>query len=309
MTIHHPVIGCDVSKAHLDLFDAQHNVSQRIENSAQAIDRWLQGMKGQDPFIVFEATGCYDVPLRRCLDSAGIAYTRVNPVKARNFARATGILAKTDKVDAAMLANMGQCLALQPDAPSCAQRQRLAELSTRRDQLVAMRKQERTRLQQTHDEDLRCDIESHIHQLSERIARIEQRCRKVVRSTGQLKRQHDLLCSVSGIGNITATVLLARMPELGNRSRRSIAALAGLAPIARDSGQNNARRFIMGGRSRVRRAMYMAAVTAAHSNPRLAAFYQKLLGRGATKKAALTAVARKLLVIVNAMVREQQAYR
>lgn len=111
-----------------------------------------------------------------------------------------------------------------------------------------------------------------------------------------------------GIGSITATVRLASLPELGMRSRRSIAALAGLAPIARDSGKKNARRFIMGGRSRVRRAMYMAALTAAHSRPRFAAFYQTLIGRGAAKKAALIAVARKLLVIVNAVVREQRAY-
>ena len=308
MTIHHPVIGCDVSMAHLDLFDAQHKASQRIENSAQAIDQWLQTVCDRKPFVVFEATGSYDLQLRRCLDSAGIAFTRVNPVKARNFARATGILAKTDKVDAAMLASMGQSLALQPDPPSCPQKQRLDELSTRRDQLVAMRKQEQTRLKQTHDESLRHDIKSHIDQLSERLVRIEQQCRDVVRATARLVKQHDLMCSVPGIGSITATVLLASLPELGMRSRRSIAALAGLAPIARDSGQKNARRFIMGGRSRVRRAMYMAALTAAHSCPRFAAFYQTLIGRGTAKKAALIAVARKLLVIVNAVVREQRAY-
>lgn len=308
MTIHQHVIGCDVSKAHLDICEAGQRKIHRIDNTAQAIEQWLKTEKDQEPFVIFEATGCYDRQLRNGLNVAGIAFARVNPVKARNFARASGILAKTDRVDATMLADMGKRLALQPDTPPCPQKQRLCELSTRRDQLVAMRKQEQTRLKQVHDQELIRDISEHIGELTKRIKQIERRCLEIIRTTPHIARQHELISSIPGIGNVTAVVLIASLPELGTRTRRSIAALVGLAPIARDSGQTNARRFIFGGRARVRQAMYMAALTAAHSSPRFANFYKSLTSRGIAKKAALIAVARKLLIITNAVIRDQKTY-
>ena len=227
--IHPDIVGCDVSKHALDLFDA--GVSERIDNTPAACAALAARLCGR--FVVFEATGGYDRALRAALDAAGVAFARVNPGRARDFARAAGFLAKTDKVDARMLAAFGQALEPAADARPDPARERLADLVKRRDQLVKMRAQERVRRSEAGVEALRNDIEAHLAWLDARIARFDDEIATVCKSAAPLKQTITRLKSAPGVGQVTATVLVALMPELGRRAPKTIAALAGLAPRAR----------------------------------------------------------------------------
>lgn len=301
MSIHQHVVGIDVAKHHLDIFDRTSQSATRIANTADAIATFLTARPG-GRLVVFEATGTYDNALRQALDAAGLDYARVNPSQARDFARAAGILAKTDAVDARMLAMMGACLDLRPTTPPSAARRDLAQINQRRDQLVLMRQQEKTRLAECgggmHD-----DLVDHITWLERRIAALEQRIRHFIKTTPELRHAARLLRSVPGIGPVAAATLLALMPELGQRRRRTIAALAGLAPLNADSGTKRGQRHIRAGRTRVRTALYMAALTAARSNRRFRTIYQRLRQAGKSPKVALIAVARRILVTANAILR------
>lgn len=302
--IHPDVVGCDVSKHHLDLFD--RGVSERIENTSAACAALATRLGGR--FVVFEATGGYDRALRDALSAANVRFARVNPGRARDFARAAGFLAKTDKVDARMLANFGQALkpAAEPAAnPVC---ERLSDLVKRRDQLVKMRAQERVRRSETPLGALRADIEDHLAWLDARIKRIGAEISALCATDAPLKRAIARLKTAPGVGQVTATVLTALMPELGARSPKTIAALAGLAPLNADSGQMRGQRRIKGGRRRVREALYMAAVSAIRCAPRYRAFYLRLRSAGKAAKQAIIAVARKLLTALNAMVRDNTAF-
>ena len=303
-------IGCDVSKHHLDVFDGQTGRAIRIANDADAIADWLSRLDGRTVFVTFEATGRYDSRLRQALVAAGIAHTRVNPARARDFARALGLLAKTDRIDARLLATMGSVLRLGPDQPTGddAARHTLAELHGRRDQLVAMRQQERLRLADSTPAEAP-SIERHLVWLDAEIKAIEAQRSEALRSHAELGRLYRLLTSVPGIGPVAATTLIALMPELGNTSPKAMAALAGLAPFNRDSGQFRGTRTIRGGRKRVRDALYMAAVSAWHSHTRLGTFARDLIARGKPFKLAIIALARKILTVANAVLRDGQAYR
>ena len=308
MTLPHIVIGCDISKAHLDLFDAGQGKAHRIANERHAIAAWLAGLGRRDVFVVFEATGGYDAGLSRMLEDADIAFARVNPARARDFARAAGYLAKTDTVDARMLAEMGSRLDLEPEPVSCPQKRRLYGLLRRRDQLVEMRKQEKTRLKQTAEGDIADDIIDHIDALTRRIKHFEQAIAALIETDTGLKDDYRLVSSIPGIGPVTATALLGLMPELGQVTRRAVAALAGLAPLNNDSGLKRGHRSIKGGRRRVRQALYMAAVVATRGDNRFAGFYRTLRSRGAPAKVALIAVARKLLVTANAIMKTRAPF-
>ncbi len=308
MSIHHHVIGIDVSKHHLDIFDHTEQTATRIANTATAIAAFVAGLGGDDRFIVFEATGVYDTALCQALDTAGLGYSRVNPSQARNFAKAAGFLAKTDAVDARMLATMGLCLDLRLTVAPCPARRELAQINKRRDQLVLMRKQEKTRLTES-DGGMRDDLADHIAWLDQRIAAFEQRIRHFIKAKPELQQAARLLQSVPGIGPVAATTLLALMPELGHRRRRAIAALAGLAPINADSGTKRGQRHIDAGRPRVRTALYMAAIAAARSNSRFKALYQRLRQAGKPPKVALIALARCILVTANAILRTNIPFR
>lgn len=307
MSIHHHVIGIDVSKHHLDIFDRVDQSACRIANSAAAITGFIAGLDASACFVVFEATGAYDTALRQALQAAGLEYARVNPTQARDFARAAGFLAKTDAVDARMLAMMGACLELQPSTPASLARQELNHLNRRRDQLVLMRKQERTRLAEA--DSLKDDLADHILWLDHRITALERRIQEFIAATPELLEAAKLLQSVPGIGPVAAATLLALMPELGRRRRRAIAALAGLAPFNADSGTKRGQRHIRAGRARVRTALYMAAVTAARSNSRFKALYNRLRETGKPAKVALIALARHILITTNAILRDNQPFR
>lgn len=296
-------IGIDISKTHLDVYDG---TARRILNTPDAIAALVTQLAGCR-LVLFEATGRYDRALQQALAAAGVSFARVNPLHARAFARATGQLAKTDAIDARLLAAMAQALTPQPQPPADPERLELADLHRRREQLVGFRQMERTRLHGAAPAVAAC-IAAHVVWLTQQIKAIEQRIASLIGRSATLSLAASLLRSIPGIGPVAATTLLALMPELGHRSSRTIAALGGLAPINRDSGQYRGKRSIAGGRSEVRRALYMAALTASRSNSRFADSLTDFTARGKAPKLALIAIARKLLVIANAILRSRQPF-
>lgn len=308
MTIASSWIGIDISKAWLDIADPALGRAVRVANHEPAIAAFARMLEGRDATVVFEATGAYDTCLRHVLAAAGIACVRVNPQRARDFARATGRLAKTDATDAAMLAQMGRALRLSPDPAPDRTREKLNLLNKRRDQLVAMRQQERLRRIEAVDAIVSDGLVAHLGWLDQAIAEIEAAIRDLVRASADLARAEALLRSTPGIGEVGAAILIGLLPELGHRSPRQIAMLAGLAPINQDSGTKRGQRSIRGGRRRVRQALYMAAVVTLRTRSPFAAFYSRLRNAGKPAKVALIALARKILVTLNAMLRSQTPY-
>lgn len=309
MTLHPDTLGIDISKHHLDVYDSRDATTRRIANTTPEVARLAQMLTGRDCLVVFEATGHYDTALRGALAAAGVAHARVNPEQARHFARATGKRAKTDAIDARMLAELGRRLAPRPCPPDDPARRALTALSRRRDQLVAMRKQERTRHhEQDEDTVLSQSIAAHLAWLDQAVAQLDQAIARLLRDSPALAQRAALLRSVPGIGPVAATVLLAQMPELGCIAAKPIAALAGLAPFNNDSGAFRGRRSVRGGRTRVRQALYMAALAAARSATPLGAFHRRLIDAGKPPKLALVALARKLLTTLNAIARAQTPF-
>ena len=301
-------VGIDVSKNHLDIFDSATGLPMRLVNTTGALAELARDWAQRDAFVLFEATGRYDLDLRRALAMVGVRFARVNPARARDFARAAGFLAKTDAVDAQMLAAMAQ--SLQPPAAEAAlaAREQLAWLNKRRDQLVANRQQERTRGRECPDLISRHSIAAHLAWLDAAIEAIEAQIAAAIAQHPELEHDRRLLASVPGVGAVTAATLLALMPELGRRSPKQIAALAGLAPFNNDSGIRRGRRTIRGGRKRVRDALYVAAFIAARHAPRFKAFFKTLTAAGKPRKLAIIAVARKLLTVLNAILRDRQPF-
>lgn len=303
MTVHRKVVGCDISKALLDVFNAETNSFAAIPNNEHAIQDWLETLD-ENTFVVFEATGGCDATLSRALSRNGTPHARVNPRQARDFARAAGILAKTDKVDARMLAQMAVALRIKPTATVEPERTEITRLVRRRDQLVAMRKQERTRRKVPDIAETAASIDRSIAWLSKEIANLDATIKQRIKANHKIQHAFQRLTSIPGIGPVAAGILITHVPELGHRSRRSIAALAGLAPINNDSGTFRGRRTIRGGRARVREALYMAALSASRSCAQFDAFYKKRTANNTPPKAALIALARKILTIANAVLRD-----
>lgn len=302
-------VGIDISKATLDIFDTAIGRAERLANAREPIATQSEQWRRDGSFVLFEATGVYDRCLQEALRAAGVPFARVNPARARDFARASGFLAKTDAVDARMLAAMAQRLRPEAQEPAAPERDTLAALQRRRDQLVAMRASERTRLKDALDAEEEQSLAGHIAWLSQEIARFERRISSHIRSTPQMARAYQTLRSAPGIGPVAATTLLALLPELGRRSPKTIAALAGLAPLNRDSGTFRGKRTIGGGRRRVREALYIAAFAAKRYCPHFRERYRDMRAAGKPMKVALIAIARKLLVRLNAMLRDDLCYQ
>jgi transposase len=309
MIIHPGFIGIDISKHHLDIYEGGSDRVERFANAADSIASLVQRWQGGSAFVVFEATGCYDRLLRRALVAAEVRCARVNPARARDFARAAGFLAKTDRIDPRMLAAMGQCLSPAVHEQVDGVRERLGLAHKRRDQLVQERKRERTRRSECGEPEIAADLDAHLAWLDAAIARWDQAIVDLMAQSQALEQAHRRLRSIPGIGEVTAVTLIALMPELGTLSAKQVAALAGLAPFNVDSGQFRGQRRIKGGRKRVRDALYMAALSAARYNPRLNAFYRRLIASGKPAKLALIALARKLLIIANAVLRDKTAFQ
>ena len=309
MIIHPDFIGIDVSKDFLDIFDGSVRKNVRVENTIEAARLIAERFAGREHgFAVFEATGCFDRHLRQAFDEAGAAYARVNPSRAREFAKAAGFLAKTDAVDARMLAAMGQCLKPAREQPRDKSLTDLAFLNKRRDQLVSMRAMEKTRAAEAPSS-IRQSIEEHIADLDAMIVAFNRRIAGTIKSHEALARQALLLRSAPGIGPVACATLLALLPELGSKPAKTVAALAGLAPFNNESGKFRGTRTIKGGRKRVRDALFMAAFAAIKSKSRFKDFYRALRKNGKPHKLALIAVARKILVTLNVMVKTGAPYR
>jgi transposase len=302
-------IGIDICKAWLDIADPALGTKARIANCGAPLTAFAQTLEGRDVTVVFEATGVYDTALRHALAEAGVASVRVNPQRARDFARATGRLAKTDAIDAAMLATMGQALRLMPDPAPNHELEKLNLLNKRRDQLVGMRQQERSRRTESTDATVCEDLDAHIGWLDQAITGIEAAIRDLVEASAALAATQALLRSAPGVGPVGAAVLIGLLPELGHRSSKQITMLAGLAPVNCDSGSQRGKRAIKGGRHRVRQALYMAAVVTLRTRSRLRDFYDRLRSAGKPAKVAIVALSHKILIILNAMVKTQTPYR
>lgn len=309
MIIHPGFAGIDISKGHLDVFDGRVGKPERFANDDDGVRGLASRFKRLGSFVVFEATGRYDRRLRLALEMAGVAFARVNPKRARDFARATGRIAKTDAIDAKMLAAMAQTLKPPAHVPLSKEREILRDLHTRRDQLVAMRAQETVRLELLANARIVKAIERHIIQLSDDISGINAEIRTVIKADGLMRSTEAALTGIPGIGPVTAHTLIACLPELGTSTPKAIAAIAGLAPYNVDSGSFRGQRKISGGRRRATRAMYMASLSAIRMKGTYRDFYIKLRTAGKPAKVALIAVARKLLLAANAIIRDKTTFR
>jgi transposase len=302
-------VGIDVSKRYLDIYLRPSQEIWQEPNSAFGIANLLKRLL-QYPIelIVLESTGGMERDTLHALSEAGLAVVMVNPKRVRDFAKATGKLAKTDKLDAAALAHFAE--AIRPEVRELASQaaQLLQELITRRQQLVEILSAERNRLSSARTTQARAHIETHIDWLSDRIKELDQQIQAHLHESAQWQRQIELLQSVPGVGKVTASTLVAMLPELGQATRQEIAALVGVAPMNCDSGQMRGKRLITGGRSAVRRVLYMATLVATRHNPVIKSYYQQLLGRGKPKLVALVACMRKLLIILNAILKQQQPW-
>jgi len=302
------LLGCDLARGWIDLHRLPDNAARRIDNAPQAILEALRDLP-PDTLVVFEATSGCDGHLLAALEARGIAFARVNPRQAREFARATGVLAKTDRVDACVLAQMGARLELTLSAPRSPARVRLGDLLRRRKQLVEMRKAEKIRRHDAGGRDILAEINALIAIFDRRIDKLDRAIAALIATDPALCAQARLLRDVPGIGPTVLAVLLGELPELGRLDRRRIASLAGLAPHARESGLWRGARRIWGGRRRVREALYIAALTASRRIPALAALRKRMRDAGKAPKTALIAVARQLLVILNAMIKTGKPIR
>jgi transposase len=307
---HSHFVGIDVSKNHLDVHVRPTGDSFRVPYDDAGLVTLVEHVRPLAPAVlVLEATGGYEVPVAATLASAALPVAVVNPRQIRDFARATGQLAKTDTLDARIIALFAE--AVRPAARPVPDEQAaaLGERIARRRQLVDMLGAEHNRRQLLRDRRLQRHLDAHIAWLEEALRRLDQDLTTLIRSTPVWRETDDLLRSVPGIGPVTACTLIADLPELGRLDRRRIAALAGLAPIARDSGAFRGRRMIMGGRPHIRRVLYMATLTAIKHNPAIRAFHQRLVAAGRPGKVALTAAMRKLLTILNAMLRDRRPWQ
>jgi transposase len=297
-------IGIDVSKGRLDGAARPGERIFSFPNDPQGIAAVVDLVRPWQPTrIVLEATGGLETPVAAALAAAGLPVAVVNPRQARDFARATGQLAKNDSIDAGVLAHFAQ--AIRPEVrplPDAAVRA-LQALLLRRRQLLEMLTMERNRLGSCADAAVRADVQDHIAWLSERIAQADKDLEKAIQDSPAWRAKEDLLQSIKGLGPVSSRTLLAALPELGTLSNKQAAALAGLAPFADDSGKRRGRRHIRGGRSEVRNVLYMAALSAARYNPVLRAFKDRLVRAGKGGRVILVAVARKLVVLANAVLR------
>ena len=294
-------VGIDVSKSHLDLF-APPLGSFRVEYTDDGLAGLVESITQLEiALVVMEATGKIEARCAATLSRAGIPVAVVNPRQVRDFARASGRLAKTDKIDAEVIARFAE--ALQPEVTKIRDEdeERFDELLTRRRQVIAMITTEKNRLGTVHDRKLRRRITAHIRWLERELADVDREMSDAIEESPVWRGKDDLLRSVPGIGETTSKVLLAELPELGKLTHKEIASLAGVAPMNRDSGMMRGKRTISGGRSVVRTALYMAALSASKHNPELRTFYQRLVAAGKPKKLALTATMRKLIILLNAV--------
>ncbi len=302
-------VGIDVAKDKLDIAVLGEKKASQVGNDEAGITKLIKKMKTLKPaLIVVEATGGYQRAVVLGLYEAGLPVAVVNPVRVRQYARASGLLAKTDKLDAFNLAEFGRQMKPRKFEAKSESERHVSALLVRRRQLEEMLKAEKSRLRTVSGE-MRGSVERMIEMLKEEIKRLEKELDRFMKENSDWREQEEILTSAKGVGRITATTLLAELPELGKLDRKKIAALVGLAPMNFDSGKKRGYRKTKGGRMEVRNVLYMSTLVATRYNPLIKAQYQELQRRRKVKKVALTACMRKFLTILNAMKRDQQPFR
>lgn len=297
-------VGIDVSKRTLDVYVRPLGLSVQVANSDSGLvelQQTLAAYRAETSLIVLEATGGYQALAARTLMAEGWPTVVVNPRQVRDFARATGRMAKTDTIDAEVLAHFADAIRPEVRAMASEASQHLQDLVTRRQQLVEMMSAEKAR-QRSARVRAGQSIEQHIDWLKQQIQALDTQIEQLIAQSDQWQRTREILTSVPGIGAVTTGILLASLPELGQISAKRLASLCGLAPFNRDSGQMRGKRMISGGRATVRTGLYMAALVATRHNPVIRDYYQRLMQRGKLKKVALVACMHKLVIILNAMV-------
>ncbi len=302
-------IGIDISKDTLDAYWLSKRKFKQFANSKAGLRMlicWVR--QAEVSLVVFEATGVYHRLLETDLATHGIPFARVNPRQARRFAEGTGQLAKTDRVDAAILARMGSLLELQADQPRSEIQHDLKQLATARQALIKDRTAAKARLQTATHRLLKKQFALRLRQIERDLAQINATIEATVAADKDLAARVEILTSIPGIAKVTACAILTDMPELGHLSGKQAAKLAGLAPISRQSGKWQGKERIQGGRASLRRAIYLPAVVATRFNPDMKAKYEQLTSAGKCKKLAITAVMRKLIVMANALLRDQRKW-
>jgi transposase len=306
----HLFVGLDVAKEHLDIHVRPTGETFSVPPDEAGLTVLVDRVRTLAPtLIALEATGGYEATVAATLASTGLPVAVVNPRQIRDFARATGLLAKTDTLDARVIAHFAEAVRPAVRPLPTDQAQRLSELVARRRQLVEMLGAETNRRHLIRDRGLQRRLDAHIAWLVRAVRDLETDLHDTIRSSPAWRETENLLTSVPGVGPITALTLIAELPELGRLDRRRIAALVGLAPFNRDSGTLRGRRMIRGGRGSVRRVLFMATLTAIRRNPRLAVFYQRRRTTGHPGKVVLTAAMRKLLTMLNAILRDPRPWR
>jgi transposase len=306
-----PMVGIDVAKDRLDIACAEPtSLAAAYDNTAEGHAALIEALTDLAPeTVLMEATGGYERPLVAALLAHGLPAIVVNPRQVRDFAKATGRLAKTDRIDASVLLAFAEKIKPKPRPLADGKTRLLQDKLTRRRQLVQMRTAETNRHKQAHHDDLKKNIQQSINFFNQQIAALDEDLDQLIRECPAWRETEDLLKSVPGLGDGTARALIAELPELGKISRQQIAALVGVAPINRDSGQMRGQRTTAGGRRTVRCALYMATLSATRHNALIRAHYQKLLAAGKAKKSALVACMRKLLTVLNAMLRDRTNWK
>ncbi len=303
-------IGIDVSKARLDVHVRPTGEAFVVARDDEGLTVLVTRLGGLQPtLIVLEATGGLQLRAAALLAAAGLPVAVVNPRQVRDFARATGRLAKTDALDAEAIAWFAEAVQPEPRPLPDAETERLAGLIARRRQIVEMMTAEKNRRHQVTSPDLKASLDAHLEWLRKALNEIDEDLDGAVRASPIWRAKEELLKSVPGIGDVASRTLIAELPELGRLNRREIAALVGLAPFNRDSGSLRGRRTIWGGRAALRATLYMATLAAIRFNPVIAAFNARLRAAGKPPKLAITACMRKLIVILNAMVRDQKPWQ
>lgn len=298
-------IGIDVSKASLDVYLRPEGKRWSVDYNDKEVKSLVNQLLDLSPsLIVIEATGGIEIPLASQLAAAQLPVVVSNPRQVRDFAKATGKLAKTDKIDAEVIAHFADAIRPKVRPLKDEQTQELTDLLARRTQLVDMLTAEKNRLQQASKK-MGKDILSHIKWLEKRIGDCEDALKKLIKASPIWQEKDKIIQSVPGVGPIMSLALLTSLPELGRINRSQVAALVGVAPFNRDSGKYKGKRAIWGGRASVRTVLYMCALTASRCNPTIKSFYDRLIKAGKLPKVALTACMRKLLVILNTMVKNQ----
>jgi transposase len=301
-------VGIDVSKKKLDVAVRPSGTTHQFANDSQGIVKLVETIRGQGVLVVLEPTGGYEADLVCALVEAKLDVAVVNARQMRDFARSQGILAKTDRIDASTIALFGERNRPEPRMPSDERTRQLEAFVLRRRQLVDMRAAEKARLQICNKK-IRPRIKEMIDFISKQIDDVDQELRQFVEDSTEWRAKAELLESVKGVGRVVAVTLLALLPELGKLNRKQVAALVGVAPFNNDSGKKRGKRSIWGGRAAVRSILYMSAVVAATYNPQISSLYQRLLAKGKEVKVALVACMRKLLTVLNAMMRDGKKWQ